>query len=363
MILLGSTGSIGVNALQIAQKFQSPIESLSAGRNIKLLNQQIEIHRPKKVAIMEAQDLQILCAQGAKVYIGQEGICEMIKDSDSSLVINALVGFSGLLPTFETLKCNKKLALANKESLVSAGWLIDARKIIPIDSEHFGLWYLNNTKTFKKLIITASGGAFRDELIENIASKNAQEALRHPNWSMGKKITIDSASMVNKLFEIIEAKWLFKTNEIEGYIERSSNIHALIEFLDGSTTAHFAYPDMKLPIAYAIDKQKASQNQIIPNLKLETLPNIKFEPIDTQKYPLWGLKDILIKKPKLGVILNASNEVAIQKFLQSRIVFGDIQKMITKSLQNFEDCVENLQNIEDIIRLDKEVRSFTNTII
>ncbi|PAF49878.1 1-deoxy-D-xylulose-5-phosphate reductoisomerase [Helicobacter sp. 12S02232-10] len=363
MILLGSTGTIGVNALKVAQKFEIAIEGISAGRNIDLFNDQIKLYSPKKVAIMDSQDLPKLNSRGAKVYVGEEGISQMIEESESSLVLNALVGFAGLKPTFCSLKYGKKLALANKESLVSAGWLIDTSKIVPIDSEHFGLWYLQNNKPFKKLVITASGGAFRDTPYQDIPSKNAQEALNHPNWKMGKKITIDSASMVNKLFEVLEAKWLFKTDAIEGYIERTSNIHALIEFVDGSTTAHFAIPDMKLPIAYALDLHKASTINIIPNIELEKLQNIKFEPIDTKKFPLWNLKDTLVKNPRLGVILNASNEVAVKKFLESKIPFGGIRILIEKSLKKFDSDLLYLKTQEDILMLDKEVRIFANSIL
>ncbi|PAF41393.1 1-deoxy-D-xylulose-5-phosphate reductoisomerase [Helicobacter sp. 11S02596-1] len=363
MILLGSTGTIGVNALEIAQRFDICLESMSAGRNIDLFNAQIARHSPKKVAIIEPKDLKKLQPKGAKVYVGADGILEMIEESASSLVLNALVGFAGLAPTLQSLKCDKTLALANKESLVSAGWLIDTSKIIPIDSEHFGLWYLKNNRPIKKLLITASGGAFRDAPPQDIPYKSAHEALQHPNWKMGKKITIDSASMVNKLFEVLEAKWLFKTDNIDGYIERTSSIHALIEFVDGSTTAHFASPDMKLPIAYAINAKKALQTPIIANMELEKIQTIRFEPIDTKKFPLWQLKDTLIKNPYLGVILNASNEIAVKKFLDAKIPFGYIVAIVEKSLEKFEFELKDLQTQEGIIALDNEVRTFADSVL
>ncbi|PAF41833.1 1-deoxy-D-xylulose-5-phosphate reductoisomerase [Helicobacter sp. 11S03491-1] len=363
MILLGSTGSIGVNTLQIAQKFQIPIESLSAGRNIDLLNAQIAHFHPKKVAILDPKDRLKLQPKNAKVYTGSEGICEMIADSSSSLVVNALVGFGGLKPTFTALHYHKKLALANKESLVVAGWLLDTSKIIPIDSEHFGLWYLCNNKPIKKFVITASGGAFRDTPPKDIPSKKTDEALKHPNWKMGKKITIDSATMVNKLFEVLETKWLFGIDEIAGYIERSSHIHALIEFIDGSITAHLAYPDMKLPIAYALDPKQAAFDCVIPNINLENLAAIKFESIDAQRYPLWKLKDILIQNPQLGVILNASNEIAVTNFLECKINFGKINFIIQESINKFNGDISYLKNQEDILYLDKEVRKFTHTLV
>lgn len=362
MILLGSTGSIGVNALEIASLFDIPIEAISAGKNIDLLNTQIAKYRPQKVAISSHQDLYRLNAQGAKIYVGNEGICEMIFECSSSLVLNALVGFVGLNPTLTTLETGKKLALANKESLVTAGWLVDASSIIPIDSEHFGLWYLYNKRPIKKLIITASGGAFRDTPIAKIPSKNVNEALLHPNWKMGKKITIDSATMVNKLFEVLEAKWLFGIDNIEGLIERRSNVHALIEFVDGSITAHFACPDMKLPIAYGINPKKASEHLVIPCLELEKLSTINFEKIDENRYPLWALKNTLIQNPKLGVVLNAANEIAVKNFIEGRISFGKIFLIIEKSLQKFDNQILGLQSYGDILALDKEVRAFANLI-
>lgn len=362
MILLGSTGSIGVNALKIASLFDISIEALCAGKNIELLNAQIAKYHPQKIAISSHKDLHKLNAQGAKVYIGDEGICQMILECSSPLVLNALVGFVGLAPTLTALKMGKKLALANKESLVSAGWLIDTSSITPIDSEHFGLWYLYNKRPIKKLIITASGGAFRDTPITKIHSKNVTEALVHPNWKMGKKITIDSATMINKLFEVLEAKWLFNINEIEGFIERNSNIHALIEFIDGSITAHFSYPDMKLPIAYGIDPKKASEFLVIPNIELEKLPAINFEKIDENRYPLWALKNTLIQRPKLGIVLNAANEIAVKKFIEGKVKFGKMFSIIEKSLQNFDNQSLELQNYTDILSLDKEVRNFANSI-
>ncbi|MDO7252773.1 1-deoxy-D-xylulose-5-phosphate reductoisomerase [Helicobacter cappadocius] len=363
MILLGSTGSIGVNTLIMAQKFNIKVESLSAGRNIELLNSQIAKYRPKKIAIIHEEDIHKLTPQGAKIYVGNEGICEMIAESSSSLVVNAIVGFGGLDPTLTALKYNKKLALANKESLVIGGWMIDASKIIPIDSEHFGLWYLSGSRPIKKLIITASGGAFRDISSKEIPTKKPIDALKHPNWKMGKKITIDSASMVNKLFEILEAKWLFRYDEIEAYIERSSNIHALIEFLDGSLVAHFATPDMKLPIAYALDTLQAKNTPVIDGIDILNIPPIKFEPIDIKKYPLWELKESLIKNPKLGIVLNASNEIAVEYFLNHKINFGNISSIVLKSIERFDREVNRVQNKNDISEIDKEVREFSKSLI
>lgn len=376
MIILGSTGTIGVRALEIACKFGKHIEAIAAGRNISLLNAQIAQYKPKKVSIAFKEDLDKLEPQGAQVFVGQSEMCEMIEGCESGFVLNGIVGFAGLLPSLHAQKCGKKLALANKESLVAGGWLLDRSAITPIDSEHFGLWYLlknpngssqsnqsasnqsvdNQPQHIKRLIITASGGAFRDMELESILHATKAQALKHPNWQMGQKITIDSASMANKLFEVLEAYWLFGCKEVSAFIERSSSIHALVEFVDGSTTAHFALPDMSLPIAYALDSQKARSSKNLDSLDLSALGALRFESIERARYPLWGLKDTLLENPKLGVVVNAANEVAISKFLRDEIAFGEIARIVFGALERFESESKDLSEYESIAMLDAEVR-------
>lgn len=369
IILLGSTGSIGVHTLDLALAFKIPVESLCAGRNIALLNQQIALHRPKNVCIACKEDAHKLIDGNYKLFVGEEGINQMIESSQSPLVVNALVGFIGLAPSLKALACHKKLALANKESLVNAGWLFPMGYITPIDSEHFGLWFLlkqslqnshthtpHNRPPFKKLYITASGGAFRDIPLESIAKATKQQALKHPNWSMGHKITIDSASMVNKLFELLEARWLFGSSEIEAFIELGSNIHALVEFWDNGISAHIATPDMKLPISYALYPEKAAQTSCINPLDLSKL-NFCLHPIDICRYPLYALKDSLLHTPQKGIVLNASNEIAVESFLDTHIPFGSIAKLVNAMIERFE-CFSYhiLTDLESIRALDKEVR-------
>ena len=226
MIVLGCTGSIGVNTLEIAKKFNLAIDVLVAGNNLELLNEQIKEHQPSLVVISEKADLSQV--NHTNVTQGDEAILDAIESSKSELVVNALVGFMGLRPTLKAIECGKRIALANKESLVAGGAFIDMSKIQPIDSEHFGLWYLNNTsRPVERMLITASGGAFRDWPIEKIQTATLQDALKHPNWAMGQKITIDSASMMNKMFELLEARWLFGEGEYDALIETKSLIHAL----------------------------------------------------------------------------------------------------------------------------------------
>ncbi|WP_033615196.1 1-deoxy-D-xylulose-5-phosphate reductoisomerase [Helicobacter pylori] len=359
MVVLGSTGSIGRNALNIATKFGVEIEALSCGKNIALINEQIKVFKPKKVAILDPNDLKFLEPLGAKVFVGLDGIDAMIEECASNLVLNAIVGVAGLKASFKSLQRNKKLALANKESLVSAGHLLDISQITPVDSEHFGLWALLQNKALKpkSLIISASGGAFRDTPLELIPTQGVQNALKHPNWSMGSKITIDSASMVNKLFEVLETYWLFGASlKIDALIERNSIVHALVEFEDNSMIAHLASADMKLPISYAINPKLASLNASIKPLDLYALGTIKFEPIDLERYALWRYKDLLLENPKLGVVLNASNEVAIKKFLNQEIAFGGLIQIISQALELYAKMPFKLSSLDEVLELDKEVR-------
>ncbi len=354
MILLGSTGSIGVNALKVAKKFAIDIEVLVCGKNIKLLNEQILEHKPKVVVIAQEEDIKDV--DHKNVFAGQEAILSVIKDGESDLVVNALVGFLGLRPTLMAIDAGKKVALANKESLVACGAFMDVSKIQPIDSEHFGLWYLMQDRPVKKMIITASGGAFRDWDIDKLKNATLADTQKHPNWSMGQKITIDSATMVNKMFELLEARWLFGEgkngcNEFDAIIETKSLIHALIEFKDGSTTAHLANTSMQLPIAYALDE--SMNEEILEHIDLLKVGSLEFREIDKDRYPIWEIKKELLKNPKRGLVVNAANEVAIQRFINKEIGFTDISKTIIKA---FESFTQMPSCVDDVFALDAEVR-------
>lgn len=352
MIILGSTGSIGVNTLEVAKKYDLDVEVLVAGNNIELLNQQIKEHNPKRVIIASKDDLHKVNHQN--VSFGEDAILNAIKESSSNIVVNALVGFLGLKPTLKAIECKKKLCLANKESLVVAGKFIDKTNLRAIDSEHFGLWYLLNDKKISSLTITASGGSFRDYPLEALKNVSIKEALNHPNWKMGNKITIDSATMTNKMFEILEAFWLFDTKNIDAIIEPKSIIHALINFKDGSSTAHIAGVSMQLPIAYAImDKV---EDEILKPVDLLEIGSLEFKKIDKNRYAIWDLKDEILNNPDLGLILNASNEVAVSKFLSGKIGFLDISKINLDAINRFHNL--KASNIDDIFLIDKEVRSY-----
>ncbi|MDD2886167.1 MAG: 1-deoxy-D-xylulose-5-phosphate reductoisomerase [Aliarcobacter sp.] len=352
MILLGSTGSIGVNTLNIARKFNLNVEVLVAGRNIELLNQQIKEFKPKKVVIDRAEDIHLV--NHNNVSFGETAILQAIQESETSTVVNALVGFLGLRPTLKAIECGKKIALANKESLVVAGKFIDQTKLKPIDSEHFGLWYLLQNKKIDSMTVTASGGSFRDYPLDKLQNVSIKEALAHPNWSMGNKITIDSATMTNKMFELMEAAWLFDIRKLDAIIETKSLIHAFINFADGSTTAHIANASMQLPIAYAI--LGACDEQILKPVDLVEVANLEFRKIETSRYPIWEIKDEILNNLDLGVVLNAANEVAVAKFLNSQIGFLDVSKITLNAINKFNNVKPT--SIEEIFEIDKEVRSY-----
>jgi len=349
MIVLGSTGSIGVNTLKIAKEFNLNIDTLVAGNNYKLLNSQIKEFNPKRVIVSSKEIAKRI--EFKDVKYGENAILEAIEESNSNIVINAIVGSAGLKPTLKSIECNKKLALANKESLVIAGKFVDTSNITPIDSEHFGLWYLMNNRKIKRLNITASGGALRDYPLERLKDVSLDEVLNHPNWKMGIKITIDSATMVNKLFEVIEAKWLFNINNIDAVIETSSTIHSFIDFVDGSTTAHIAYPDMRLPIAFAILGKV--EKEITHHIDFTKISKLEFREIDTKRYPIWQIKDEFIKNPDLGVVINTINEIAIKKFINKEINFLDISKMILNAVDKYNGI--KIDSIDEIFEIQKEL--------
>lgn len=354
MVVLGSTGSIGVNALNIARKFSLPIKALSAGSNIALLNQQIAEFNPQYVCIGDASLKEKI--NHKNVFTGADGTLELLNLSftKGATLVNALVGFTGLSPTFFASKLGYKIALANKESLVAGGEFVDTACITPVDSEHFGIWYLLNDRTPTKITITASGGALRNTPLEQMCNMKSLDVLKHPNWKMGQKITVDSATMMNKLFEILEAKWLFKCNKIDAIIEPKSIIHAFVDFIDGSTTAHFANTDMRLPIAYALLGKV--DEEILTPIDLLQIKELNFKSICTSRYPLWELKETLMQKPYLGVILNAANDVMVNLFLHEKINFTDISKNILVSLKEFENVKPSC--VEDIFLINNEVKDF-----
>lgn len=398
MVILGSTGSIGINAQKVAKQFNIEIEALACGSNIALFNEQIRECKPKFVAIADEKNLNVLQPQDSKVFVGEEGICKMLEICKSQKILNAVVGYAGLSFSLKAIALQKELILANKESLVVAGHLIkqnimqnlestkDSKHtesnirnymlehIFPIDSEHFSLWSLlaildsknksniTHYKAFKNLYITASGGALRDFPLEKIPYATLSDVLKHPTWSMGQKITIDSATLVNKLYEILEAYWLFDTKNIHAFIERSSLVHAFIESSDNSLNASVSHADMCLPLAYGMDRFKAQSSFCITPLSINDFVKIKFQQIQTDRYPLWAYKELLLEKPHLGIALNASNELVQQYFLQEKLPFYALAEVSMQVLEKMKDTkIPN--TLESILAFRQEARALADFFI
>lgn len=363
MIVLGSTGSIGKNALSLAWEYGLSVIALACASNYKLLNAQIKDFAPKLVFIKDKKVAKNV--KHSRVFCGD--ITEFLRacasecDSSKTTLINALVGFGGLVPSKLAGELGFNLALANKESLVAGGAFLDTAKITPIDSEHFGLKFLLSAKLAepKRLIITASGGAVVDiKSPKKIASLSPKKALKHPSWNMGAKITIDSASMANKLFEVLEAYHLYGIKNIDALIERTSKVHAIVSFDDGSSTAHISLPDMRLAIAHALN---LAGNSRIPSQTKQILPDFDFlgakftfEKISLKKYPIFSLKNEVLKKPKSGVIINAANDVMVAKFLAGKCAFGDIAKNILKIYEKYNNI--DISSFEDVLEADLMIR-------
>lgn len=353
MIVLGSTGSIGKNALFLAKKHGLKITALACASNFELLNKQILELSPKLVYIADpalankVNHKSVFSGDICEFLVACAGICE----AKNTTLINALVGFAGLRPSKKAQELGFNLALANKESLVAGGAFLDTDKITPIDSEHFGLKFLldNTIATPSRLIITASGGACLNLSKEQITNLSPEVALKHPNWSMGAKITIDSATMANKLFEVLEAFWLYKISQIDALIEATSTVHALVEFSDGSTTAHISKADMKLAIAYALGLKE----RVISPFDLLAF-SAKFMEIDLEKYPIFSLKNELVKNPKIAVIVNAANDVMVAKFLRGEVAFNEISKNILSTFERF--CALKISSFDDVLEIDKKIR-------
>ena len=353
MIVFGSTGSIGCNAIKLARLKKLKISALACGDNIALLNKQIEEFKPEFVGIKDYKKKHLV--NHKNIFCGQDGLEQILSLCKDKLFLNAIVGFAGLKSTLKAKELDKDIALANKESLVVGGKFLKGAKILPVDSEHSALKALLHKKKYiAKLYITASGGAFYKLKISELKNISVESALKHPNWAMGAKITIDSATMANKLFEILEAYHLYDFKNIDALIEPKSLIHAMCEFKNGSTTAYFSSPDMKLAIAEAIFKKQ--NTQILKALDFVKLPSLKFHPINTKKYPIFSLKNELLKEPNLGVIINAANEVGVYKFLDKKIGFLDISKMIFKVLDHFGK--PKISCVDEIFEYDFKVREF-----
>lgn len=370
--LLGSTGSIGTQTLDIVDqhpdKFQ--IVGLAAGRNIELLAQQIRQFKPAIVAIAHDQDLASLQEAIADVQpqpillTGEKGVVEVAKYGDSQTVVTGIVGCAGLLPTIAAIEAGKDIALANKETLIAGGPVVNPLikkhgvKLLPADSEHSAIFQCLQglpAGGLKKIILTASGGAFRDWPVEKLTEVTVADATTHPNWSMGKKITVDSATMMNKGLEVIEAHYLFGLDydDIEVVIHPQSIIHSLIELQDTSVLAQLGWPDMRLPILYAMSWPERIYTDW-ERLDLVKVGSLTFKAPDHRKYPCI---ELAYSAGRIGgtmtAVFNAANEQAVALFLEEKIRFLDIPKVIDLACQKHHNEVSQAPQLEDIIRFDQ----------
>ena len=375
--LLGSTGSIGVQTLDIvrANPEQFEITALVANRNWEQLAKQAIEFDADCVVIGDEQYYtplkEALAATDVKVYAGAKAMEDVAAASNVDVVVNALVGYAGLLPTVAAVKQGKKIALANKETLVVGGELVmrlateHCAPILPVDSEHSAIFQclVGEQSPVRRLILTASGGAFRDTPIEDLHRMTATEALRHPNWSMGAKITIDCATMVNKGFEVIEARWLFGTpaDQISVLIHPQSIVHSMVEFEDGAIKAQLGTPDMHLPISYALTFPERKSR---PEERFDFLanPNLSFREVDRVKYPALDVAyDCLRRGGTAACTMNGANEVAVAAFLAGRIGFLDIVRSIEQSLARATFIAR--PTLDDYAHSNAEARALAREIL
>lgn len=364
--ILGSTGSIGTQTLEVVRENQDiRVAGLSAGSNITLLEKQIREFHPSLAAVWDEEQAKILagkvCDLDVKVVSGMDGLLQLAQMEESQILVTAIVGMIGIRPTIAAIQAGKDIALANKETLVTAGHLImpmakeKGVQILPVDSEHSAIFQAihgEDKREIHKLLITASGGPFRGMKASDLAHVKVEDALKHPNWAMGQKITIDSATLVNKGLEVMEAKWLFDVDldHIQVVVQPKSIIHSMVEFVDGAVMAQLGTPDMKLPIQYAL---YYPHRRYLPGERLDfkTLTEITFEEPDMETF--LGLPMAMEASRRGGsmpTVFNAANERAVAKFLHGQIGFQDIYRSIREAMDRHQviehPCLEEILETE-----------------
>ncbi len=378
LAILGSTGSIGVSTLEIVAAHPERFEvvSLTAGNNLERLAEQVRRFRPQLVAVLREEDADRLRRQlgqnGTTIVAGIEGLIACATHAAVDMVVSAIVGAAGLMPTMAAIEAGKDIALANKETLVTAGPLVMAAvarkgvQLFPVDSEHSAIFQSlqgHRHSDVRRLILTASGGPFRDRALAELKHVTPADALAHPNWSMGRKITIDSATMMNKGLEVIEACWLFDLppERVAVHIHPQSIIHSMVEYVDGAVIAQLGIPDMKTPIAYALSYPERLPLDL-PPLDLCTLATLTFQAPDLQRFPCLGLAyRAFAMGGTAPAVLNAVNEVAVDAFLAGRIGFLDIAATIRTTL---EECrPAPLDHIDDVLRADRWGRTHARRLL
>jgi 1-deoxy-D-xylulose-5-phosphate reductoisomerase len=375
--VLGSTGSIVCSTLVVAASFPDRfrVTYLTAHRNIDLLREQINLFRPRGVVVLDvagAHALRSLVDETTEILVGEEGLLEIVGRADVDVVMNALVGFAGLKPTLHAVEAGKDIALANKETLVVGGELIMAAvhargvRLLPVDSEHSAIFQClqgENPRDIERLILTASGGPFLHLEKEKFNAITVAQALNHPTWRMGQKITIDSATLMNKGLEVIEAHWLFglPADSIDVVIHPQSIIHSMVEFTDGSVKAQLGAPDMKLPIQYALTFPERPAS-MYTRLDITALGTLTFHEPDLEKFRCLALAyEALSAGGTAPAVLNAANEVAVGLFLERRIAFSAIPVLIEEALGAHD--VRRGATLEDLVEVDRETREFVRNSI
>ena len=376
--ILGSTGSIGVSTLNVVEQFPERFDvvGLAVQRNITLLEEQMHKFRPQVVSVADeelGQQLKERCSNiPVEVFTGESGIIQVATHPDVELVVSSIVGFAGLIPTYQAIMANKHIALANKETLVVAGALIMPEiekrglSLLPVDSEHSAIFQSlqgHDKNDIHKILLTCSGGPFRRHTQEQLQTVSLQDALRHPNWDMGNKITIDSATLMNKGLEVLEAHWLFGVDfsNIQVVIHPQSVIHSMVEYVDSSIIAQLGIPDMRIPIAYAMSYPERV-NLDVPRVNLFDIGTFTFEGPDFDRFPCLHYA---YKAGEIGgtmpAVLNAANEVAVDAFLQGNISFLDIPRTIKHVMETHE--VQPLSTLDDAIEADRWARKEASTCI
>lgn len=376
--ILGSTGSIGRNTLEVIKSLSHRFQVLGlvAGRNIRLLKEQVEQFKPKMVSLQRKEDVEEfkgLCKDpSVRILEGDEGAEEVAGLVENDIVVSAITGIDGLRPTLAAVEAGKKVALANKESMVVAGPLIQeaaqksGAQIIPVDSEHSGVFQCIKKETvenIKKVILTASGGPFFHTSFEELKDKTPAEALEHPRWKMGDKVTIDSATMMNKGLELIEARWLFglQPGKLEILIHPQSIVHSLVELRDGSILAQLSLTDMKIPIQVALTYPEREKT-LLPSLDLKRIRSLEFYEPDSRKFPLLQLARYALEEGEsMPVALNAANEVAVEAFLSNKVKFTGISGVVAEALKKYKK--REVRTLGEIFDVDQETRNIATDIL
>jgi 1-deoxy-D-xylulose-5-phosphate reductoisomerase len=377
VVILGSTGSIGRMALDVIARSRDrfTVSGLVAGRNIDLLETQVKTFRPEVVAVAgeaDARELRKRLGRGPEVLAGAEGINTVASHGRADFVLSAMVGFSGLMPTLHAVRAGKVIGLANKETLVIAGSLImeEARQrgvvILPVDSEHSAIFQCiqgHDMKYLRRVILTASGGPFMGKTARELRHVTLEDALKHPKWNMGKKVTIDSATLMNKGLEVIEASHLFglDAGRIDVLVHPQSIVHSMVEFTDGGLLAQISMPDMRGPIAYALSYPQRLEN-MVPPLELDAISNLTFCRPDSESFPCLGFAYAALREGgTMPAVLNAANEVLVNAFLKGKIPFTRIPVIIEKTMQFHE--TQKAAELDAVIAADRWAREKTEEFI